>query len=318
IQLLDEKTIKELAKNFKYIHFALVQVTIKPLIRQCLNTSVLACLQDARNLNFDDSLIGAIETSLCNGPVYFDGYPDLTISLIDKNILETLKINIKLYGYNMLPGSEIIAIIHHVHYKATNSIYPKSLVNLTKGETTMMKCVTNDSNILIPQKIKWSDINIPEDWSLQSDTVAHNQENIENTSLHSITQNDEGLAKIRFDKTIKTHSNSENLKENFNHLNICDEKLDKNYQFHPHSSSTSSIRYGPSNYFDTRTKLSEISNQSNILKGVYTQEDFQDLNEPIFPTYSEMKPNSQFMMIRIDEPFEVNKDLIRKDFFSNK
>ncbi|GAV70499.1 LOW QUALITY PROTEIN: zf-CCHC domain-containing protein/MP domain-containing protein [Cephalotus follicularis] len=219
IQLLDEKTVKELAKNFKYIHFDLVQVTIKPLTRQGLNTSILACLRDARHLNFDDSLIGAIEPSLCNGPVYFDGYPDLTISLTDKNILETLKINIKLHGYNMLPGSEIIAIIHHVHYKATNSICPKSLVNLLKGETTMMKCVTNDSNILIPQ-IKWSDINIPEDWSIQSDTIAPNQENIENTSLHSITQNEEGLVKIRFDKTIKTHSTPEDLKEKFNYLNI--------------------------------------------------------------------------------------------------
>ncbi|GAV79874.1 MP domain-containing protein, partial [Cephalotus follicularis] len=151
IQLLDEKTIKKLAKNFKYIHFALVQVTIKPLTRQGLNTSVLACHRDARHLTFDDSLIGAIETSLCNRPVYFDGYPDLTIFLTDKNILETLKINIKLHGYNMLPGSEIIATIHHVHYKATNSICPKSLVILTKGETTMMKCIINDSNILIPQ-----------------------------------------------------------------------------------------------------------------------------------------------------------------------
>ncbi|GAV90332.1 LOW QUALITY PROTEIN: MP domain-containing protein, partial [Cephalotus follicularis] len=205
IQLLSEKTVKELAKNFKYIHFALVQVTIKPLTRQ-LNTSVLACLRDARHLNFDDSLIGAIEISLCNGPVYFDGYPDLTISWTDKNILDTLNINIKLHGYHMLPGSEIIAIIHHVYYKATNSICPKSLVNLTKGETTMMKCVTNDSNILIPQKIKWSDINIPENCSIQSDTIAHNQENIEITSLHSITQNEDGLVKIRFDKTVKTHS----------------------------------------------------------------------------------------------------------------
>ncbi|GAV57389.1 MP domain-containing protein [Cephalotus follicularis] len=147
IQLLDEKTITELAKNFKYIHFALVQLTIKPLTMQGLNTSILACLQDARHLTFDDSLIGDIETSLCNGPVYFNGYPDLTISLTDKNILETLKISIKLHGYSMLPGYEIIAIIHHVHYKATNSICPKSLVNLLKGETTMMKCVTNDSNI---------------------------------------------------------------------------------------------------------------------------------------------------------------------------
>ncbi|GAV88116.1 MP domain-containing protein, partial [Cephalotus follicularis] len=157
------------AKNFKYIHFALVQVTIKPITRQALNTFVLPCLLDARHLNFDESLIGAIETSLCIGPVYFDGYPNLAISLTDKNILKTLKINIKLHGYNRLHGSEIIAIIHHVHYKATNadSICPKSLVNVTKGETTMMKCVTNDSNIFIPQKIKWSDTNIPEDWSLQ-------------------------------------------------------------------------------------------------------------------------------------------------------
>ncbi|GAV91210.1 MP domain-containing protein, partial [Cephalotus follicularis] len=167
IQLLDEKTIKELAKTFKYIHFTLVHVTIKPLTRQGLNTSVLTCLRDARHLNFDDSLIGAIETSLCNGLVYFDGYTDLTISLTDKNILETLKINIKLYGYNMLPGSKIITIIHHVHYKATNSICLKSLVNLTKGETTIMKCATNDSNILISQKIKCSDISIPDDWSIQ-------------------------------------------------------------------------------------------------------------------------------------------------------
>ncbi|GAV73516.1 hypothetical protein CFOL_v3_17000, partial [Cephalotus follicularis] len=72
-------------KTFKYIHFVLVQVTIKSLTRQGLNT---------------------IATSLYNGPVYFDGYLDLTISLTDTNILETLKINIKFHDYNMLPGSE--------------------------------------------------------------------------------------------------------------------------------------------------------------------------------------------------------------------
>ncbi|GAV86628.1 LOW QUALITY PROTEIN: MP domain-containing protein, partial [Cephalotus follicularis] len=320
IQLLDEKTIKELAKNFKYIHL-LVQVTIKPLTRQRLNTSILACLRDARHLNFDDSLIGAIETSLCNGPVYFDGYPDLTISLTDKNILETLKINIKLHSYNMLPGYEIISIIHHVYYKVTNSICPKSLVNMSKGETTIMKCVTNDSNILIPQKIKWSDINIPEDWSIQSDTIAPNQENIENTFLHSITQNEEGLVKIRFDKTVKTHPTTEGLKEKFNYLNICEEK----YGFQPHRPSTSNIRSEKKNYFDTKTKLSEISSQSSVLKGIYTQDDsqnsqndFQEINEPISPTYSEMKPPSQLMTIIIDKTFEINKDLIRKDFLQKK
>ncbi|GAV65014.1 LOW QUALITY PROTEIN: MP domain-containing protein, partial [Cephalotus follicularis] len=210
MQLLDAKTIKELAKFF-YIHFALVQVTIKPLTRQGLNTSALACLRDA-HLNFDDSLIGVIETSLCNGPAHFDEYPDLTISLTDKNIFEYLKINIKLHGYNILSGSEIIVIIHHVHYKCDTHVpvnfstcpcEPRgflSVINLTKGETTIMKCASNDSNILILQKIKWSDINIPEDWSLQFDTLTFKPENIENTFLHSIIQIEDGTVKIRFDK----------------------------------------------------------------------------------------------------------------------
>ncbi|GAV75944.1 hypothetical protein CFOL_v3_19420 [Cephalotus follicularis] len=223
----------------------------------------------------------------------------------------------------MLHGSEIISIIHHVHYKATNSICPKLLVNLTKGETTIMRCATSDSNIFVPQKIQWSDINVPEDWSLQSDTLTPKPENIENTSLHSITQTEEGLVKIKFDKTVKINSPSisENLKENFNYLNICDKKLDKNYQYHLHRSSTSSsIRSGLSkitNYFDTKTRLSEISNQSNISKGIYTKDDIKyesKDSETISPTYFEMKSPSQFMMIRIDIPFEINKDFIRKDF----
>ncbi|GAV68594.1 LOW QUALITY PROTEIN: hypothetical protein CFOL_v3_12097, partial [Cephalotus follicularis] len=36
------------------------------------------------------------------------------------------------------------------------------------------------------------------------------------------------------------------------------------------------------------------------------------------PTYSEMKPLSQFMMIRINKPFEINKDLKRKYFLQQK
>ncbi|GAV91778.1 hypothetical protein CFOL_v3_35165, partial [Cephalotus follicularis] len=76
---------------------------------------------------------------------------------------------------------------------------------------------------------------------------------------------------------------------------------------------------------DKKTKLSEISNQSSILKGIYTQDDsqnsqndFQEINEPVSPTYSEMKPPSQLMTIIIDQTFEINKDLIRKDFLQEK
>ncbi|GAV93009.1 LOW QUALITY PROTEIN: hypothetical protein CFOL_v3_36387, partial [Cephalotus follicularis] len=49
-----------------------------------------------------------------------------------------------------------------------------------------------------------------------------------------------------------------------------------------------------------------------------SQNDFQEINELISPTYSEMKPLSQLMTIIIDEIFEINKNLIRKDFLQEK
>ena len=63
--------------------FILVQVGIKPLTKEGLNTSILAVLRDARFQNFQDFLLSSIESNLCNGPVSFDCYPNHTISLKD-------------------------------------------------------------------------------------------------------------------------------------------------------------------------------------------------------------------------------------------
>ncbi|KAL3525091.1 hypothetical protein ACH5RR_013463 [Cinchona calisaya] len=60
-----------------------------------LDTSLLLCLRDGRFINFSGSLLGMVETSLCGGPVYFDCFPNFTVCLKDKNILDTLTLNIK-------------------------------------------------------------------------------------------------------------------------------------------------------------------------------------------------------------------------------
>ena len=91
IQLLSKKSMqKHLARNYKYIHVGLVQVSIKPLAKKGLNTSILVVLRDARFHNFQDSLLSSIESSLCSGPVSFDCYPNITISLKDRNILQSM------------------------------------------------------------------------------------------------------------------------------------------------------------------------------------------------------------------------------------
>ena len=42
-----------------------------------------------------------METSLHNGPVYFNCYPNFAFSLSDRNIMDALTLNVKTNGYYM-------------------------------------------------------------------------------------------------------------------------------------------------------------------------------------------------------------------------
>ena len=59
----------------------LVQVVVKPLTWKGINAFVLMCLRDARFKYFHTSILGMITSSLFDGPVYFNCYPDLTLAL---------------------------------------------------------------------------------------------------------------------------------------------------------------------------------------------------------------------------------------------
>ena len=106
-----------LAKKFSYLHIGLVQVAVKPLTRKGINSSVLMCLRDARFKNFSDSILGMITTSLYDGLVYFDYYPDIFLALDDPNIVKALILTILTSGYNMEEGSKPFALIYCIYYR---------------------------------------------------------------------------------------------------------------------------------------------------------------------------------------------------------
>jgi hypothetical protein len=78
---------KNIKKNFSFIHFGLVQVVVKPLTRQGLNISILLCLRDGRFKIYKDALLGMVESSLFQGPIYFNCYPNFVVSLTDETVL---------------------------------------------------------------------------------------------------------------------------------------------------------------------------------------------------------------------------------------
>ena len=82
IKLLNEGDINHYRSDksdYKFIHIGLVQIAFKPLTLEGLPESFLAALRDARNLNWKQSLMGIIQSSLAHGPVYFDVYPNIII-----------------------------------------------------------------------------------------------------------------------------------------------------------------------------------------------------------------------------------------------
>ena len=80
LKLLSLRDIQKYFHKYHYIHIGCIQIAFKPLTLIGTNTSIQANLRDARGNNFKNSIMGIIQTSLCNGQVYFNVFLNLTLS----------------------------------------------------------------------------------------------------------------------------------------------------------------------------------------------------------------------------------------------
>ena len=200
-QLFSPEQIKAHRKNgHNYLHIGLVQIAVKLLTRKGLNTSILLCLRDARFTDFNDSILGMIESSLYNGPIHFDCFPDLTISLSDPHVLKALTLNIKTSGYQVLEGTQPLALIFRIYYKVTGTNMNFQALNKSPRDHTLLIQTTQESaNIRVPRTIRWSDISLPSDWCLINESKPVSVQN-SLVNLDNIEQYFDGTVKINFDR----------------------------------------------------------------------------------------------------------------------
>lgn len=191
-------------KDFSFIHIASVQVAIKPLIRKGVNASVLLCLRDAGFRNFDDSQLEIVQTSLAEGPVHFDCYPDLTIDLNDKNILDVLTLNILTFGIDMTDGSKPLALIYRIYYRLMKtSLNPKAKLHSSRDQTLLMQSSSSSADIRTPKMINWKDVSFPDEWVLPQE-LPPRQVMPRNKDVDLIQQYLDGTVKISFDRPSTT------------------------------------------------------------------------------------------------------------------
>ena len=105
--------------------------------------------------------MGVVETSFCLGPVYFNVYPNLTLSLTDRNIGLACNLKILTTRYNFLPGSEIVAILYRIYYKVMNTLAPNiKHISNPSGFTTLIESNMFDKENTVGQRlISWNEIN---------------------------------------------------------------------------------------------------------------------------------------------------------------
>lgn len=195
-QLFSKYALLELKrKGFNFIHFGLVQVGVQPLTKNGLNASIIACIRDRRHNKFKDSLLGLVETtSLCNGPIYFNCFPNFSVSLSDPHTVKVLTLDLQTNGC-YYEGD--IAVVYRIYYKAMNTVAPYCKYSVNHGTTTLFQTNLNTSSIVtgVPKSIRWDDVTPPESWILELDQI---RESSPESSQAIFTTRDDGSVTVRF------------------------------------------------------------------------------------------------------------------------
>ena len=207
LQLLSHQEIGKNINNFSFIHFGLVQVAVKLLTRQGLNTSVLLYLRDDRFKIYQDALLGMVESSLYKGPIYFNCYPNFAVSLTDETVLQTLELDIETSGYNMLEGAQPLVIVYRIYYKLMKTtLEPQVLMESPKGKILLLQARTSESHTNVPTQINWEDVKLPNRWLQRNVSQPILVQSTLENDLDYIDQYPDGSVSINFQPFRKSTS----------------------------------------------------------------------------------------------------------------
>ncbi|KAL5127898.1 polyprotein [Glycine soja] len=277
--------------------------TIKPLIDMGIDAAVLMCLRDIRHNKFEDSLIGTVETSLGQGPVYFNCYLNKTVSLMDRNILDSLFLNIHFHGLDMKEGSIPAALIYRIQYKVMNTCASRVLLQPQKGETTLFITDMTKANISLKRIIKWDEVTLPKKWVMEKATPSDPRPT---PIIKDIKQDNSGKVEITFNRRNSFSSRIEASRSEY-------ESARRSFSVRTRSIPVGLTRSELHNQFPT-VNLQGLDTTSSIPRTTYNQDQEDDQKSIQSPTYSSMEPYNETLRKYFYSPANEPQ---RRWFFQN-
>jgi hypothetical protein len=112
-----------------------------------------------------------VESSIFQGPIYFNCYPNFAVSLINETVLQTLELDIETSGYNMLESAQPLVIVYRIYYKLMKTtLKPQVLMESSKGKILLLQASTDNSHTRVPTQINWDEVKLPNKWLLRNVT----------------------------------------------------------------------------------------------------------------------------------------------------
>ncbi|KAK9697928.1 hypothetical protein RND81_08G070300 [Saponaria officinalis] len=286
LNLLSYTSIQRYIQNkYRFIHFGLVQVAVKSLVHKGIDCPIYMALRDNRLKTYKDSLIAVVQTNVCNGPVYFNCFPDYTVDLSDPLIQEYLILDLHVSGNKFKEFAKNFAIVFRIYFRLMSStVNPKFIREpSSKEETIFIEVHAKDTNtrslVTTTKALPWDKITIPEVLIIPKEPPTPNM-----------------------------------IKQDLDEIEEDDKRV--LLRFGPFRERTSTPSTPSSSFIPPRRSCSQL-NSSNTRYNVYNKtpvpEDEATSSPPQSPTTSDFQSVNT-----ITEEFEIDKEYLRNDFNSSQ
>ncbi|CDY53569.1 BnaA09g53980D [Brassica napus] len=185
-------------------------------------------LRDKTLLKFIDSLLGAVQSNLCNGAVYFNCAPNFQVSLHDPNHTQYFNFKCTLPEIKFQNESHGYLLLYRVYFKqSTFEFNSRCLLQDDKGETTILAVHSKDTPTATytPKQLKWDEITIPDQWKIE---ITQPPRNFEQKNISKIIEQKDGNILLRFESyrdPLPPRIRSYHSRASFSEYYLLDKKL---------------------------------------------------------------------------------------------
>ncbi|KAK9707332.1 hypothetical protein RND81_07G189800 [Saponaria officinalis] len=286
LNLLSYTSIQKYIQNkYRFIHFGLVQVAVKPLVHKEVDCPIYMALRDNCLKTYKDSLLTVVQTNVCNGPVYFNCFPDYTVDLSDPLIQESLILDLHVSGNKFKEFAKNFAIVFRIYFRLMSStVNPKFIHEPSSKEETIFievhaKDIKTRSLVTTAKSLPWDKITIPEVLMIPKEPPTPNM-----------------------------------IKQDLDEIEEDDKKV--LLRFGSFRESTSTPSTPSSSFIPPRRSCSQL-NSSNTRYRVYNKTPIPEYEATSSPPQS--PTTSYFQSVNtITGEFEINKEYLRNDFNSSQ